>query len=44
VIPTDVPDYEHVEHAAVRAEEVLGPIDVWINDAFTSVFAPYTPN
>jgi len=42
VIPTDVPDYEHVEHAVVRAEEVLGPIDVWINDAFTSVFAPYT--
>jgi len=37
VIPTDVADYERVEHAAVRAEEVLGPIDVWINDAFTSV-------
>lgn len=42
VIPTDVADYEQVEHAAARAEEVLGPIDVWINDAFTSVFAPYT--
>jgi len=37
VIPTDVADYEQVEHAAARAEEVLGPIDVWINDAFTSV-------
>jgi short-subunit dehydrogenase len=42
VIPTDVADYEQVEHAAARAEEVLGPIDVWINDAFTSVFAPFT--
>jgi NAD(P)-dependent dehydrogenase (short-subunit alcohol dehydrogenase family) len=37
VIPADVADYEQVEHAAVRAEEVLGPIDVWINDALTSV-------
>ncbi len=42
VIPTDVADYEQVERAAARAEEVLGPIDVWINDAFTSVFAPFT--
>ncbi len=37
MIPTDVADYEQVEHAAVRAEKVLGPIDVWVNDAFTSV-------
>jgi len=42
VIPTDVADYEQVEHAAARAEQLPDPIDVWINDAFTSVFAPFT--
>ncbi len=41
-IPTDVSDYEQVENAARQVEEVFGPIDVWINDAFTSVFAPFT--
>ncbi len=41
VIPTDTADYEQVEAAAAKAEQVLGPIDVWINDAFTSVFAPF---
>src|SRR5689334_9288730 len=41
-IPVDVADYEAVEQAAQRVEEELGPIDVWVNDAFTSVFAPFT--
>ncbi len=41
VIPTDVADYE-VEHAAARAEQLPDPVDVWINDAFTSVFPPFT--
>jgi short-subunit dehydrogenase len=27
--------------AAARVEEELGPIDVWVNVAFTSVFAPF---
>ncbi len=40
-IPTDMADYGQVEHAAEQVEQVLGPIDVWINDAFTSVFAPF---
>ncbi|MFI7665558.1 SDR family oxidoreductase [Nocardia sp. NPDC049526] len=40
-IPVDVADYAAVEAAATRAEEVLGPIDVWVNSAFTSVFAPF---
>ena len=40
-VPTDVADYEQVERAAVRVEESLGPIDVWINCAMTSVFAPF---
>ncbi|MEC3957474.1 SDR family oxidoreductase [Nocardia sp. CDC153] len=40
-IPTDVADYEAVDAAATRAENELGPIDVWVNSAFTSVFAPF---
>ncbi|MBG0737952.1 SDR family oxidoreductase [Paeniglutamicibacter antarcticus] len=40
-IPTDVSDYDQVEAAAAAVEEAFGPIDVWINVAFTSVFAPF---
>lgn len=40
-IPTDVADYDQVEAAAVKVEEEWGPIDVWVNVAFTSVFAPF---
>jgi NAD(P)-dependent dehydrogenase (short-subunit alcohol dehydrogenase family) len=39
-IPTDVADAEAVEAAATRVEETLGPIDVWVNSAMTSVFSP----
>ncbi|HEY7281424.1 MAG TPA: SDR family oxidoreductase [Actinomycetota bacterium] len=39
-IPTDVADPAQVEAAAERAERELGPIEVWVNDAMTSVFAP----
>jgi NAD(P)-dependent dehydrogenase (short-subunit alcohol dehydrogenase family) len=42
VVTTDVGDAEQVEDAAGRVEEELGPIDVWVNDAFSSVFAPFT--
>ncbi|MEU5432114.1 SDR family oxidoreductase [Streptomyces sp. NPDC020719] len=38
---TDVADHGQVEKAAETAEAELGPIDVWINVAFTSVFAPF---
>jgi NAD(P)-dependent dehydrogenase (short-subunit alcohol dehydrogenase family) len=38
-IETDVADPEAVEAAASRAEAELGPIDVWVNDAMTTVFA-----
>jgi len=41
-IPTDVADYDEVRRAAEHAEYELGPIDVWVNVAFTSVFAPFT--
>jgi short-subunit dehydrogenase len=39
-IPVDVADADQVEAAAARAEAELGEIDVWVNVAFTSVFAP----
>ncbi|MGV0698066.1 SDR family oxidoreductase [Mycolicibacter sinensis] len=40
-IPTDVADYAAVAAAADRVEDELGPIDVWVNVAFASVFAPF---
>jgi NAD(P)-dependent dehydrogenase (short-subunit alcohol dehydrogenase family) len=39
-LATDVADPEQVEAAAEAAEETFGPIDVWVNDAMTSVFSP----
>ena len=39
-VPTDVAHPDQVEGAAERVEQELGPIDVWVNDAMTSVFAP----
>ncbi|WP_242154101.1 SDR family oxidoreductase [Sphingomonas sp. BAUL-RG-20F-R05-02] len=39
-IPTDVADAAAVEAAADRAERELGPIDVWVNVAMATVFAP----
>jgi short-subunit dehydrogenase len=39
-IPTDVADAAAVEAAATRAEEELGPIDIWVNAALATVFAP----
>ncbi|MEO5833197.1 MAG: SDR family oxidoreductase [Nakamurella sp.] len=41
VVPTDVADPAQVEAAAERVENELGPIDVWVNVAFTSVFSPF---
>jgi NAD(P)-dependent dehydrogenase (short-subunit alcohol dehydrogenase family) len=41
-VPTDVADYTQVEAAAQKAEETFGPIDVWVNNAMASVFAPFT--
>jgi NAD(P)-dependent dehydrogenase (short-subunit alcohol dehydrogenase family) len=39
VLPCDVADAAAVEAAAERVEQELGPIDVWVNDAMTSVFS-----
>jgi short-subunit dehydrogenase len=41
-VPTDVADPSQVEAAAEQVEGELGPIEVWVNDAMTSVFAPFT--
>ncbi|WP_197515425.1 SDR family oxidoreductase [Mycobacterium sp. E1747] len=41
-IPTDVADHAAVVAAADETEAAFGPIDVWVNVAFTSVFAPFS--
>jgi NAD(P)-dependent dehydrogenase (short-subunit alcohol dehydrogenase family) len=38
-LPTDVADADAVEAAAAATEEALGEIDIWINNAMTTVFA-----
>ncbi len=40
VLPLDVADAAAVEAAAEQVEKELGPIDIWVNDAMTSVFSP----
>jgi NAD(P)-dependent dehydrogenase (short-subunit alcohol dehydrogenase family) len=41
-LPVDVADFGAVDEAAEQVEAELGPIDIWVNVAFTSVFAPFT--
>jgi short-subunit dehydrogenase len=40
VIPTDVADADQVESAAAQIGAEFGQIDIWINNAMTSVFSP----
>lgn len=40
VLQADVADADAVEAAAAKTEETFGPIDIWINNAMASVFAP----
>ena len=42
VLPADVADPGQVRAAAQAVEEAFGRLDVWVNVAFTSVFAPFT--
>ncbi|WP_353848863.1 SDR family oxidoreductase [Arthrobacter sp.] len=42
-IPTDVSDYDQVEAAAAAVEEAFGPIDIWVNVAFTCTGVPQHP-
>jgi NAD(P)-dependent dehydrogenase (short-subunit alcohol dehydrogenase family) len=39
VLPADVADPAAVDAVATAAEEALGPLDIWINVAMTTVFA-----
>jgi NAD(P)-dependent dehydrogenase (short-subunit alcohol dehydrogenase family) len=39
-LPADVASAPEVEAAAERAERELGPIDVWVNNAMATIFAP----
>jgi NADP-dependent 3-hydroxy acid dehydrogenase YdfG len=39
-IPTDVADAAAVDRAASQVEDQLGPIDIWVNNAMATVFAP----
>jgi len=40
VLPLDVAEADAVEAATARIEAELGPIDIWVNNAMVSVFAP----
>jgi len=40
-VPTDVADPDEVAAAVERIEREVGPIDVWVNAAFSSVFARF---
>ena len=40
-IALDVADYQAVQQAAQQVQQALGPIDVWVNNAMTTVFAPF---
>src|ERR687885_1024385 len=41
VLPGDVADPHTTERAAAETEVAFGPIDVWVNDAMTTVFSPF---
>ena len=41
-IPTDVADPDQVEAAASDVERELGPIDLWVNNAMTTVFGYFS--
>ncbi len=41
-VPVDVADAQAVDAAADRVTRAYGRIDVWVNAAFTTVFAPVT--
>ncbi|MGB6875476.1 MAG: SDR family oxidoreductase [Candidatus Acidiferrales bacterium] len=39
-IPTDVADSNQVEAAAEAVEKQFGPINIWVNNAMTTIFSP----
>src|SRR4051794_10828673 len=42
VVPTDLADWDAVSSAAQVVEEAFGPIDIWINNAMATIFAPFS--
>jgi NAD(P)-dependent dehydrogenase (short-subunit alcohol dehydrogenase family) len=40
IVAADVSDYDAVDGAAARAEQELGALDVWVNNAMTTCFSP----
>ncbi len=40
-LPTDVAHADEVDSAAERVESEFGPIDIWVNCAMTTIFAPF---
>ncbi|MCB0034870.1 MAG: SDR family NAD(P)-dependent oxidoreductase, partial [Anaerolineales bacterium] len=40
-LPTDVAQADEDDAAAQTVENELGPIDIWVNNAMTSVFSPF---
>jgi short-subunit dehydrogenase len=40
-LSTDVSDINQVERAADRVETELGPIDIWVNNAFAGMFSKF---
>ncbi len=41
VLPADVADAGQVEAAAEQVEREAGPIEIWVNNAMTTIFAPF---
>lgn len=41
VLPCDTAHPEELEQAADRVENELGPIDIWVNCAMVTIFAPF---
>jgi len=41
-VTADVADADAVEAAAAEIEDKLGPIDIWVNNAMATVFAPFS--
>jgi len=40
-LPADLADWDAVNSAASAVEEAFGPIDIWINNAMATIFAPF---
>lgn len=41
IVSCDVSDAQGLDLAAEKIEKELGPIDIWVNNAMTSIFSPF---